>query len=79
MLLFMQNGPYAAVMHSNQLSVLHDVVLNGASYGTLFLAVPRPLAGRKRWILLIPANGDIVVNKRAETALNNDKNLSGRA
>jgi hypothetical protein len=25
------------------------------------------------------ANGDIVVNKRAETALNNDKNLSGRA
>ena len=93
-----------------------DGVVNGASYGTLFLAVPRPLGGRKRWILLIPANGgavqvdprltllastletkkwdaafehcfqlqpaplrtgDIVVNKRAETALNNDKNLSG--
>jgi glutamate 5-kinase len=40
------SGCHTVVMHSNQLNVLHDVVVTGASYGTLFLAVPRPLAGR---------------------------------
>lgn len=71
-------GCHTVVMHSNQLHYLTDIVMNGASYGTLFLAVPRPLGGRKRWILLQkPADGYIVVNKKAETALNNDKSLYG--
>ena len=71
-------GCHTVVMHSNQLNFLTEIVVNGASYGTLFLAVPRPLGGRKRWILIQkPAEGHIVVNRKAEEALNNDKSLSG--
>lgn len=72
------SGCHTVVMHSNQLCHLTDIVINGASYGTLFLAVPQPLVGRKRWILLQkPADGQIVVNQKAEVALNNDKSLYG--
>ena len=71
-------GCHTVVMHSNQLNFLSDIVVNGSSYGTLFLAVPRPLGGRKRWVLLQkPAQGHIVVNKKGETTLNNDKSLVG--
>jgi glutamate 5-kinase/origin recognition complex subunit 2 len=71
-------GCHTVVMHSNQLPFLTDIVVNGASYGTLFLAVPQPLGGRKRWILLQqPAEGYIMLNKKAESALNNDKSLYG--
>jgi glutamate 5-kinase len=69
---------HTVVMHSNQMHHLPNIVVNGESHGTLFLAVPRPLGGRKRWILLQkPSDGYIVVNKKAETALNNDKSLYG--
>lgn len=72
------SGCHTVVMHSDQLKEITDIVTEGASFGTLFLAVPRPLGGRKRWILLQkPAAGHIVVNKKAETALNNDKSLYG--
>ena len=72
------SGCHTVVMHSNQLCHLTDIVINGASYGTLFLAVPQPLVGPKRWILLQkPADGQIVVNQKAEVALNNDKSLYG--
>ena len=54
------------------------MVVEGAAFGTLFLAVSQPLIGRKRWILLQkPAAGRIIVNGKAEVALNNDKSLQG--
>ena len=71
-------GCHTVVMNSNQLHTLPDIVVDGASNGTLFLAVPRPLVGRKRWILLQkPAKGYLLVNSKAEQALNNDKSLHG--
>ena len=70
-------GCHTVVMNSNQLHTLPDIG-DGASNGTLFLAVPRPLVGRKRWILLQkPAKGYLLVNSKAEQALNNDKSLQG--
>ena len=71
-------GCHTVVMNSNMMENLTDIVCNGAAYGTLFLAVTKPLGGRKRWILLQkPAAGHIVVNSKAEVALNNDKSLVG--
>ena len=71
-------GCHTVVMNSNMMENLTDIVCNGAAYGTLFLAVKEPLGGRKRWILLQkPAAGHIVVNSKAEVALNNDKSLVG--
>ena len=72
------SGCHTVVMHSNRIEELTSVVVEGAAYGTLFLAVSQPLIGRKRWILLQkPAAGRIIVNGKAEVALNNDKSLVG--
>ena len=72
------SGCHTRVMHSNRIEELTSVVVEGAVYGTLFLAVSQPLIGRKRWILLQkPAAGRIIVNGKAEVALNNDKSLVG--
>lgn len=72
------SGCHTVVMHSNRIEELTSVVVDGAAYGTLFLAVSQPLIGRKRWILLQkPAAGKIIVNSKAEIALNNEKSLVG--
>ena len=72
------SGCHTVVMHSNRIEELTSVVVEGAAFGTLFLAVSQPLIGRKRWILLQkPAAGRIIVNGKAEVALNNDKSLVG--
>jgi len=71
-------GCHTVVMNSNEMGNLADIVVKGAAFGTLFLAVSKPLGGRKRWILLQkPAAGHVVVNGKAEIALNNDKSLMG--
>lgn len=56
-----------------------EIILKQKSVGTLVLAMPRPLRGRKRWILLLPAVGDLVVTERAATALENNKSLFSTA
>jgi len=72
------SGCHTVVMHSNRIEELTSVVVEGAAYGTLFLAVSQPLVGRKRWILLQkPAAGKIIVNSKAEVALKNEKSLVG--
>lgn len=69
------SGCNTVIMHSNNITSVRDVVVEGASHGTLFLAVPRPLQGHKRWILLQPAQGDIIVTTAAATALEANKSL----
>ena len=72
------SGCHTVVMHSNRIEELTSVVVRGAAFGTLFLAVSQPLIGRKRWILLQkPASGRIIVHRKAEIALNNEKSLVG--
>lgn len=60
---------------SNKVKDVKAVVTEGAAVGTLFLAVPRPLRGRKRWILLLPRMGDVVVTAAAARGLERDKSL----
>jgi glutamate 5-kinase len=62
-------------MHANALPDLSDIILHQKSVGTLFLAMPRPLRGRKRWILLLPPSGDLVVNANAARAMETNKSL----
>ena len=51
------NGQYR-IMNSNNMNKVPTVV-QGSSVGTLFLAMPKPLKGRKRWILLQPVMGHV--------------------
>ena len=69
------SGCNTVVMHANALPDLSDIILHQKSVGTLFLAMPRPLRGRKRWILLLPPSGDLVVNANAARAMETNKSL----
>ena len=44
------SGVNTVIMNSNNMNKVPTVV-QGSSVGTLFLAMPKPLKGRKRWIL----------------------------
>ena len=69
------SGCNTVIMHARDLPEMPDIITSSKSVGTLFLAMPRPLRGRKRWILLLPTTGDIVVNANAAKALENNKSL----
>ena len=69
------SGCNTIIMHANALPDLSDIILHQKSVGTLFLAMPRPLRGRKRWILLLPPSGDLVVNANAARAMETNKSL----
>jgi glutamate 5-kinase len=69
------SGCNTIIMHASQLPEMPEIILQQKSVGTLFLAMPRPLRGRKRWILLLPPSGDLVVNANAARAMENNKSL----
>lgn len=73
------SGCNTIIMHTNSLPEMPDIILQQKSVGSLVLAMPRPLRGRKRWILLLPAMGDLIVSERAATALENNKSLFSTA
>lgn len=73
------SGCNTIVMHTSSMPEMPEIILKQKSVGTLVLAMPRPLRGRKRWILLLPAVGDLVVTERAATALENNKSLFSTA
>jgi len=69
------SGCNTIIMHAKELPEMEKIIMESKPVGTLFLAMPRPLRGRKRWILLLPTNGDILVNAHAAKALENNKSL----
>jgi glutamate 5-kinase/origin recognition complex subunit 2 len=69
------SGCNTIIMHANSLPDMPEIISANKSVGTLFLAMPRPLRGRKRWILLLPPAGDLVVNAITAKALENNKSL----
>lgn len=69
------SGCNTIIMHANSLPEMPEIITQSKSVGTLFLAMPRPLRGRKRWILLLPPSGDLVVNANAAKAMENNKSL----
>ena len=68
------SGVNTVIMNSNNMNKVPTVV-QGSSVGTLFLAMPKPLKGRKRWILLQPVMGHVYVTKIAMQAIEKDSSL----
>jgi len=67
-------GVNTVILNSSHMNKVLSVV-EGASVGTLFLAMPKPLQGRKRWILLQPCCGKVYVTKIAMNAIEKDNSL----
>ena len=69
------SGCNTIIMHAHSLAEMPEIIARSKSVGTLFLAMPRPLRGRKRWILLLPPSGDLIVNANAAKAIESNKSL----